>query len=231
MARFTKDFRKELRRVTEGTEKGKFAWVALTESESVAARERAAGMGKENSRKPRAWFRKPETGAAGKDRPGEPAQAPRSGQDRPQDGQAPNGGTSPGASPGEARKERNKGAEAREVPLDVKVVLDKSFGKQLVGYHEMLALLTKNQIWRITPEQGDNLAQALGDVAAQYSIKINPKALAWIKLTGVASAMYGPKLWIIANTPKKKPAPPADDSPLGADVLGAGDGTKRPNFH
>lgn len=46
------------------------------------------------------------------------------------------------------------------------------------------------------------MALAIKDLAAQYNFKPDPKTMAWIKLTGVLSVVYVPKIVMVTNRRK-----------------------------
>lgn len=95
------------------------------------------------------------------------------------------------------RTTSSKSGKQKTAPLAVE-----TFGKQIVGAHAIAALLLKSPIIAINDVQGQELAIAIKDLAAQYDIKPNPKTMAWIKMAGVSAMVYGPKLMLVAQAQK-----------------------------
>lgn len=242
MARYTKDFKKELRQIG-----GKFKWVELTTSEQGIARERTRLAKVENGgrgapRKPasvgstpgvgnvdnreRKWF----AGKAETKTGSVPGAVENGGRGSAQTGSAPGGKTeAPAGSAGTEteRKDRRDAAQAPPVFLagDHARVDVSQLAEHLVGAHEILALVARNQIWRINIDQAKSLAKAIDAIAQQYRLPINPKTLAWVQLVSCAGMIYGPKLMLVAALPKKANggAPPKmpDAGPAGMDILNA----------
>lgn len=238
MARYTKDFKKELRQIG-----GKFKWIELSASEQGIAREKArirtvesggrgtpktvsapGGSSADLGGKPKngdRWFtRKTETASAapvesgGRGTPG--------GSETP--AQAPGGQSAPGGQ-GE-RKERRDAPPSGQILLGGRVNFNvDQLADQLVGGHEILALVLRNPVWRINQDQGKNLARAIDDLARLHNIPIDPKKLALLQLGAVGVAIYGPKIFQVAMTPKKAAPPkPPENAPVqpgGIDVLNA----------
>lgn len=79
----------------------------------------------------------------------------------------------------------------------------------------MAAVALKNPIIEISRSQADQLAIALSDVMKQYSINVNPAALAWIKLIGISATIYGPKI-LLTNAIKAEQRKTAQPAPVAA---------------
>lgn len=69
-----------------------------------------------------------------------------------------------------------------------------------MGAHVMLAQLTRNPIWQIQEKEGEDLANALADVMEQYDIVVSAKAQAWVSLFAASLAVYGPRVYVMAQT-------------------------------
>lgn len=66
--------------------------------------------------------------------------------------------------------------------------------KILHSIHLVLAKATKVQELELDPKEAEVLAASLSNVAAHYSIAVDPKITAWIGLIGVAGSIYGPRV-------------------------------------
>ncbi len=60
--------------------------------------------------------------------------------------------------------------------------------------HLTLAKFTGVDELEIDNEEAAMLSQAVTEVAAHYSVAIDPKVMAWIGFAGVAGAIYGPRI-------------------------------------
>lgn len=79
-------------------------------------------------------------------------------------------------------------------PLKGKALDVASLATQLKGLHALAAAVSKNPLIEINEGEAQKLAIALQDIAKQYQITFNPALLAWLKLLGVSSAIYGPRI-------------------------------------
>jgi hypothetical protein len=119
--------------------------------------------------------------------------APKRGRGRPRkdggpgngSGQKPSGSAAP--------------AKAKPTPLDVD-----GFALQLVGVHLMAAALFKAPELAIGEKEAKQLAQALKNIAAQYSVTISPKAMAFTQLLAAGAMIYGPRFAAIGMRRKKE---------------------------
>lgn len=69
-----------------------------------------------------------------------------------------------------------------------------TMGKQIVGMHEMAAMVTGLPMLRVTLEEGTAVAKALADVGEQYGLAIDGKTGATINLVLTLGMVYGPRL-------------------------------------
>lgn len=74
-----------------------------------------------------------------------------------------------------------------------------SLGKQIMGIHQMLSLVTGFPELAITDGEGKMLAEACISVADEYGLAITGKAGAAIQLFAACSLVYGPRA-IAINT-------------------------------
>jgi len=72
-----------------------------------------------------------------------------------------------------------------------------AMGKQLVGVHEVAAMMTGIVDIRISEAEGVALAQAIGNVSEQYGLEIDGKTGAAIQLVMTAAMIYGPRALMI----------------------------------
>lgn len=89
----------------------------------------------------------------------------------------------------------------------------------LMSVHAGLAGAMRNEIWAISEGEAQTLAGAIIELEKQYPSKIDPRALAWINLTGVCGAIYGTRfvaLWMEAQARRKQEARPPVAGPPGA---------------
>ena len=128
--------------------------------------------------------------------PRNPAEFKR-GRGRPRKDGSSAGSDSPGASSAGQSTAKSTGKGGAKLDVDL-------FAKQLVGWHAMLALATKNPIWIISEGEAKSLASALKDVMMMHSINIDPRTLAYVKLLGVIAMLYGPKFFYLAQEAKQR---------------------------
>jgi hypothetical protein len=106
-----------------------------------------------------------------------------------------------GRPPGSGKRSANiepgnasAGIDAGKKPIK-KTELDVgSLATQLEGVHKMAAIFLKNPTIEISTDESKKLAQALQNLAKQYSITVNPAVMAWVQLIGVSGAIYGPRI-------------------------------------
>jgi len=117
-----------------------------------------------------------------------------------------------GATPEPAKSAKNEKGQGLGVD---------SLARQLEGLHVMAAMVLKNETLVITSAESKQLATALIDVAALYSVNLSPQALAWGKLALTGVAIYAPKIVLsrakrAANSPKveKQAQAPATVTPI-----------------
>lgn len=108
-------------------------------------------------------------------------------------------------------------------------------GVQAVLYstHAAIAGATGSAVWALSDGEAKSLAQAIIELERQYPTQIDPRALAWINLFGVAGAIYGTRLFAMrmegmarraarpersAPAPQSAPPPSATPGPHPADV-------------
>lgn len=120
------------------------------------------------------------------DNPRDPGAAVKRGRGRPRkDG-------SLGADSGTGHEKGTRSGESgpkKSTQLDIKL-----FGSQLVGFHLIVAKLTKNPLFEISQNEGESLAQAIKDVMVFHHINISPSTIAYIKLIGALIAVYAPRV-------------------------------------
>lgn len=109
-------------------------------------------------------------------------------------------------------------------------------GVQAVLYstHAALSAATGNPIWQLANDESKALAGAIINLEKQYPTRIDPRAMAWVNLIGVAGAIYGSRLIAMRldavtrkqagqagkAPPRAGPPPPSDVSkgPIHAEV-------------
>lgn len=144
-------------------------------------------------------------GVAGEPGAADPTSFTKRGRGRPR--KSADGSTDATGSAGQqAGKSKSQASKKLDVGL---------FARQIVGAHQMLAVITKNPIWAIDDKAAEALANALMDVMSHHSINVNPATLAYMKLIGIAAAIYGPKIMVVKmqNDQKKKEAANTIDMP------------------
>jgi hypothetical protein len=94
------------------------------------------------------------------------------------------------ASAGNASAETGTGARSKGKAsrLDVKI-----FARQIYGVHQIAKELLRTPALEISEPESEQLAIAIGDIMALYSLTPNPKVMAWLQLAGVAGAIYVPR--------------------------------------
>lgn len=98
------------------------------------------------------------------------------------------------------RKPRGTGSRNKKVDR-------KQFTQQVVGVHNLLAVLTKEPMLAITTEEGDALASACADIIEEYGLAMSRRALLWGNLVGAVAIVYGPKvLYGIDQASKRRAA-------------------------
>lgn len=95
-------------------------------------------------------------------------------------GGADNTGPKPGPKPG--RKKSSGGG-----------VNGSALGKQLVGIHQLAAMLTGVTELALSDPEGEQLGQAIAGVCEQYNLSIDGKTGAFLGLIGTAAVIYGPR--------------------------------------
>lgn len=75
----------------------------------------------------------------------------------------------------------------------------KSLAKQIQGFHELAALFTGIEELRIHEHESIMLADAAADVMQHYSIEIDPKHAALVKLAAAAGMVYGPRAFVLVK--------------------------------
>lgn len=135
------------------------------------------------------------TGDAGATVPERPSQddAPpvRRGRGRPpkNPGATPNKET-PGAAP---KRGRPAGASKKVYSIDEIQLL----GKQLVGIHQMAAMMTQIPEAQISDPEGLMMAQSIVNVANQYDLELDGKTGAMIQLLATAAMIYAPRVIMV----------------------------------
>jgi hypothetical protein len=71
-----------------------------------------------------------------------------------------------------------------------------------VGIHAIIAKVTKNAIWIITPDEAKKLAKSLKEIAAFHKIEIPAKYMVYGNLFAVCASIYGPRLALMALAQK-----------------------------
>lgn len=141
------------------------------------------------------------SGAAGNGEPGSPSDPlahVKRGRGRPRKDASSSGTTGGGQQAG-----KSGGTKAK--PLDVTL-----FAAQLMGAHQMIALVTKNPIWIISEKEASALAKALVDVMAYHSIDINPATLAYVKLIGAIAMIHGSRFMMLQKQKRDEAARTVD---------------------
>lgn len=75
----------------------------------------------------------------------------------------------------------------------------------------MGAAFLEIQELQLDQKEATALAQAMNEVAKQYTVSIDPKTLAWANLTMCMGTIYGTRIWAYKNRTKgqgKKQLPP-----------------------
>lgn len=67
----------------------------------------------------------------------------------------------------------------------------------LLSIHELLAGITQQPAMKLAPKEAEELAKAMANVQQHYPITLDPKIQAWFGLGMVASAVYGPRLYMM----------------------------------
>lgn len=89
----------------------------------------------------------------------------------------------------------------------------------LFSVHAGAAAAFRNEIWALSEGEAKALAEALITLEKQYPSKIDPRALAWVNLIGVAGAVYGTRfmaLWMEAQARRKQQQRPPVAGPPGS---------------
>lgn len=94
--------------------------------------------------------------------------------------------------------------------------------KALSGIHSILTVVTRDDLWELTDDETKTLAEALGNVQDQYDINLDPKTQAWLELTGVAAAVYGPRIATKVLMSARKPKPVEEKEPEEAKAKTSG---------
>lgn len=125
-------------------------------------------------------------------------------------------GTGSGVAP--AAKKRGRPPGSASAPLSsgkTKSTLDlksadapKRLARTVAGFHAMAAKFTKIPLFILEPEESKDIADAIIEVAAQHNIVISARAAAWSNLFGVACAVYGPRVAMVAMMAKASRAGP-----------------------
>lgn len=123
------------------------------------------------------------------------------------DGDSSGDGAGAGTASGAARRGRPPGSKSaftkrKTVSQDLE-----SLEALLFSTHLMLAALVDNADLALKEGEAKKLAESLERVKAFYPVNFNPKLMAWFHLTTTAAGIYGPRLLLVLNTPKKKPGP------------------------
>lgn len=98
-------------------------------------------------------------------------------------------------------------------------------GVQAVLYsiHAGVAGVMQNPVWMIEEGEAAQLGKALIEVERQYPTRIDPRALAWINLLGVAGAIYGPRILAsLADIKARRDAARAGQRPAPTRSVGLG---------
>lgn len=120
-----------------------------------------------------------------------------------------------------AGRRRRGGPRATRAPRRPKVD-HKLLGRQLVGIHQLLSLVTGQPIWAISDVEGEQLAKAASDIIAEYGLEASHRAILWGNLLTMVGIIYGPKAVCIwsqrkaaakAKMPTKQKAPTQDAQP------------------
>lgn len=80
----------------------------------------------------------------------------------------------------------------------------------LLSAHTMLAAMTKTPELIISQDEANKLASAINTVQEHYPVHVDPKAMAWLNLAGVAGMIYGPRIFVAVKRKRESPSPKSE---------------------
>jgi len=103
--------------------------------------------------------------------------------------------TAPESEPPKRRRGRPPGAKAKPKPKKTIYGGDEIgiMGRQLVGVHQIVAMVTGIPEIQIQEQEGALLAQSIANVANEYGLEIDGKTGASVQLFMTVAMIYGPR--------------------------------------
>jgi len=72
-----------------------------------------------------------------------------------------------------------------------------------MGLHALAATMLKEPVLAISSQEGEALASNLIDISEYYGLTASKGIMLWINLAGCAAMIYAPRIYTIAQRPKK----------------------------
>lgn len=70
-----------------------------------------------------------------------------------------------------------------------------ALAQQLVGVHQLVAMVAGIPEAQIAPQEGEHLAKAITAVCEEYGLSVNGKTGAALQLAAACAMIYGPRVW------------------------------------